>query len=353
LSNQYLYREFAYYQNVFFKMKILLKIFESLRLIRVCWLASVLCLTLFSGNLFAQEPPVPENAESGDVYRLGPGDVIDVVVARNETLSRAGVRIDNEGKIQLPMLDESIQAACLTERELAAVVKEKYLYYLKKPHVYVAVKEFNARSVAFIGAVNAPGRFQLQRQIRLLELLTFVNGPSSSAGRTIQIIRNPNVGYCEGKTLVRKAAVQEEVNFFPLEDTLQAKETANPLVQSGDVIRIVEAEQAYIIGNVKNSSVINLNEQVTLTQALAQAGGLLPDSDVTKIRIQRQTAGSLSKTEEVVNLKEITKKSKPDILLQPNDIVEVPAVGGSKRFFKDIIRTIVPSIVGLPTRVLN
>lgn len=319
----------------------------------------VICFNavVFQSTAIAQKPAntINNNGATAIInkdYRIGPGDVIDIVVARNDALSRNGVRVNNEGEIQLPMLDGSVSAACLTERELAGQIKERYRKYLLKPFVYVAVKEFNSKPVAFIGAVVAPGRFQLQRSVRLLELLTFVNGPSNNAGRTIQIIRDPSFSRCEGNLLKQTPAEKEEIFFYALDDTLAAKEQANPYLQPGDIVRVVEADQAYIIGNVRSATTINLNETVTLTQAIARAGGVLPDSDIEKIRVSRQTFGTLNKEPLIVNLKNINKRLEEDVVLQPNDIVEIPGEGGSKKFFKDLFRTIIPTVVNLPTRVI-
>jgi polysaccharide export outer membrane protein len=129
------------------------------------------------------------SGEANENYRIGPGDVLDVIVSKNETLSRSGLRVSNQGTIQLAMFDHDVPAACLTERQLADSIKERYRKYLVDPYVNVSVREYNSSPVAIIGAVNSPGRFQLQRQIRLVELLTFVNGPSANAGKTVEIMR--------------------------------------------------------------------------------------------------------------------------------------------------------------------
>lgn len=306
-------------------------------------LLTLLFFTSASPFVNAQQPTETNqtNVANSKDYRIGPGDVIDVVVARNDTLSRNGVRVNNEGKIQLPMIDESVPAACLTERELADQLRERYKKYLIKPHVYVAVTNFNSKPVALIGAVVTPGRFQLQRSVRLLELLTFVNGPGNNAGRTIQIIHDPSFDRCQA------AESKEEIVFYALDDTLQGREQANPFVEPGDIIRVVEADQAYILGNVRSAMTINLNETITLTQAIARAGGVLPDSNTEKIRLQRQ-----NKTPIFINLKNINKQLAEDVVLQPNDIVEVPGEGGSKKLLKDLLRTVVPGIMSLPTRII-
>ena len=312
------------------------------RKIKLVWL-------ILGGLVFASSV-IGQKTNSGG-YQLGPGDVIDVVVVRNETLSRRGMRVDNNGLIQLPMLDEGIVAACRSEHELADLIKEKYRKFLLKPSVYVDIKEVNSQPVALIGAVNNPGRFQLRRDVRLLELLTFVNGPNNQAGNTVQIIRNSESPICEGTALVKNQNSADEILFVPLKETLQGKEEANPFVLKGDVIRVVEADQAYVIGNVKNAVTVSLNEPVTLTQALARAGGVLANSNTEKIKIVRQS-NQQNREEIVVSLKDIRQKKITDIILQPNDIVEVPGESGSKKLLKDIIRTVTSGAATLPLRVI-
>lgn len=286
---------------------------------------------------------VPEN------YRIGPGDVIDVVVGKNEVLSRAGVRVTNAGTIQLAMLDGDVPAACRTERELADEIRDKYKKYLLNPYVNVAVKEFNSTPIALIGAVNSPTRLQLQRPTRLLEVLTIGNGPSAAAGKSVQIIRNTNA-YCEQTVLKSNEKSADELITLPLAETLKGGEQANPFLQAGDIIRVVEAEQtqAYIVGNVKSAMTINLKEPVTLTQAVAMAGGTTPDAQIEKVKISRRMPNSLDKTDVFVNLKEIGKRKSEDVLLEPNDIVEVPGPSGSKKFLKDVFRAIVPTLTRIP-----
>jgi polysaccharide export outer membrane protein len=291
---------------------------------------------------------------ASDNYVIGPGDVIDVVVVKNETLSRAGLRVSNQGTIQLPMFDDDVPAACMTERELADSVKERYKRYLLNPYVNVAVREFNSNPVAVIGAVNSPGRFQLQRSIRLAELLTYVNGPSAIAGDTVEIIRSAERAHCRDGKLVKPEGAEDELLSVSLDDTFKQGEAANPLILAGDIVRLTEANQenAYIQGNVKSAMAINLKDPVSLTQAVAMAGGLAPGAQTEKVKIRRQKAGSINREEIIVNLKAINKQEADDILLVANDIVEVPGPSGGKKILTDIFKTLVPSITRFPVGII-
>jgi polysaccharide export outer membrane protein len=283
-------------------------------------------------------------------YKIGPGDVIDILVTKNETLSRTGVRVSSQGTIQLPMLDNGVQAACQTESQLADRVKEEYKKYLVSPSVNVSVREFNSNPVAVIGAVNSPGRFQMQRPMRVAELLTFVNGPSANAGKTIDIIRDPSRPTCEGSNLVVPSPASEELLSLNLDDVFKGGDQTNPPVMAGDIVRVAEADKvnAYIQGNIRSSLAISLAEPVTLTQAIAMAGGTTSGAQLDKIKIRRQIVGSINRDELLVNLKDINQGKRDDVLLQPNDIIDVPGPSGSKKFLTDIFRSVIPAFTRVP-----
>ncbi|MFN0279970.1 MAG: polysaccharide biosynthesis/export family protein [Pyrinomonadaceae bacterium] len=288
----------------------------------------------------------------GQNYKIGPGDVIDVNVTQSPQLTRTAIRVNNQGTIQLSMLDEEIPAACRSEKELAEQIKERYKKFLLNPNVMVSVQQFNSSPVAVIGAVNAPGRFQLQKPVRVSELLTFVNGTAQRAGASVEIMRNRSMPYCNGSELVTPASEGDELISLNLADVFSGGETANPYVRAGDIVRIADAEiaQAYIIGNVKNAKAIPLNEPVTLSRAIAMADGLAAEAQSDKILIRREMKGSVNRTEIVANLKEINLRKKDDILLQANDIVEVP--GPKKSFLRDLFKGYIPTIMSMPMRVM-
>src|SRR3989441_4957701 len=144
--------------------------------------------------------PLPSVAQSssqfGDRYRIGPGDLLDIRIYNRPQLSRDDVRVEGNGMIRMPLIEGDIQAACKTEGELAKEISTRYARYYRNLPVDVFIKEYHAREVALIGAVNEQGRYQMQRHIRLLELLTFAKGPSEKAGQTINIVRAPRTEVC-------------------------------------------------------------------------------------------------------------------------------------------------------------
>lgn len=314
------------------------------------------------------EPQSSERASTrtDERYRIGPGDLLEVRVFNRPQLSRDAVRVDGRGMIRMPLIEEEIQAACHTEGEVARVIREHYLKYQRNPQVDVFVKDFNSQPVAVIGAVDKPGRFQLQRRIRLLELISLAGGPTDKAGKRIQVAHSAARPICTQPNVpadnlaATLASTQDDpqqvettdFDIYNLNDTLRSDEASNPYVLPGDVITVLEAEQAYVVGNVFKPAAIPLKEPTTVSQAIAMAGGALPDTKTDRIRIIRKVAGASNKVEIFVSLPEIVKQRAVDVVLDPGDIVEVPVSAG-KRMMRTIYSAIGPAFGNLPIYVLR
>jgi polysaccharide export outer membrane protein len=284
-------------------------------------------------------------------YRIGVGDLLDIRVFNKPQFSRDSVRVEGSGMIRMPLIKGEIRAACRTEEELSKEITALYLEYLRNPQVDVFIKDYQSQPVAVLGAVRTPSRFQLQRRVRLLELLSFAGGPSESAGRNIQIVHTAPVSLCEAVQPDAEQASLNVLDDYKLSDTLRGDERANPYVRPGDVISISEAEVVYVVGNVVRPSTLPLRERVTVSRAIAMSGGTLPDTKSDRVRIVRQSAGSTTKTEIFVDLKAIDRRKAEDVLLQAGDIVDVPTSGG-KRILRSLVGAVVPSVGQLPVRVI-
>jgi polysaccharide export outer membrane protein len=270
--------------------------------------------------------------------------MLDIRVFNRPQFSRDGVRVDSSGMIRMPLIEGEIRAACLTESELAAEITRRYLEYLRSPQVDVFIKEYNSQPVAVIGAVRLPSRFQLTRRVRLLELLTFAGGLSDNAGRSVQVVHTGTGMSCDSPN---ENAATSGLDNYLLSATLKGDEQANPFLQPGDVISVPQADQVFVVGNVIRPSAIALKEQITVTRAIAMAGGTLPDTKKDRVRIVRQTPGTTEKTEIFVDLKAIDKQQAPDVVLLAGDIVDVPVSAG-KQLLKSFLGSIVPSVAQLP-----
>jgi polysaccharide export outer membrane protein len=282
-----------------------------------------------------------------DRYRLGPGDVLDVRIYNRPQLSRDAVRVEGNGVIRMPLIETEIQAACLTEGELAKEIATRYTKYYRNLQVDVFIKEYHSRQVAIIGAVNEQGRFELQRRVRLLELLTYAKGPSPRAGQTINVVHSTAPSFCQ-------KANDDEISAFAsyrLSDTLLGEPKANPYLEAGDIVTLPDADQVYVVGNVVMPLTIPLKEPITVSRAIAMAGGTRQDTKKDKIRIVRQEPGAQTKKEMLIDLSAIEKRQAEDVQLQPNDIVDVPTSAG-RSLLRSLIGGGTQSLTQLPVRVV-
>ena len=295
-----------------------------------------------------------DNNASDRRYRIGPGDVLDVKVFNKPQFTRDGVKVDQRGRIRMPLVKQEIEAACHTEEELEATITELLKEFIREPQVTVQIKEYLAEPVAVLGAVRAPSRFQLQRRVSLLEILTYVNGPADNAGRTIQVV-HMGTGACDQRGPQAQQGsgenVASQIDYYKLNDTLRGEEKSNPYLRAGDVVSIPVADQVFVIGNVIHPTAISLTEPMTVSRAIAMAGGTAMDTKKNAIQIIRQIPGTTDKQEIVVDLEAINKHKAEDVVLLANDIVDVPASGG-KRFLRSLMGAVVPSVGQLPVRVI-
>jgi len=339
---------------------------STVRLVRIGFCATLLGSAISVAS--AQQPAVSNTPQEvnavpastrvsapvspDDRYRIGPGDVLDIRVFNKLQFSRDNVRVDGRGMIRMPLIEGEIQAACHTEQELAADITTRYEEYLRNPQVDVFVRDFQSLPVAVLGAVRLPSRFQLQRRVRLLELLSRAGGPTESAGQTIQIVHTATTDVCEtpapGKSSDGEASALDN---YKLSDAMRGDEKANPYVRPGDVVSIPPAEQAFVVGNVLQPRAVPLNDRITVSRAIAMSGGTVPDTKSDRVRIVRQPPGTEAKQEIFVDLRAIDKHQAEDVVLQPGDIVDVPA-SGTKRLLRALVGAVVPTIGQLPVRVI-
>ncbi|HEV8168225.1 MAG TPA: polysaccharide biosynthesis/export family protein [Pyrinomonadaceae bacterium] len=291
---------------------------------------------------------VGQQQPADDRYRIGPSDVLDIRIYNRPQLSREAVRVEGNGMIRMPLIETEIQAACLTEGELAKEISTRYAKYYKNLQVDVFIKEYHSQQVAVIGAVNDQSRFELQRRVRLLELLTYAKGPSAKAGQTINIVHSTNISPCKQAD---ESDASTAFSSYKLNEVLQGDPKSNPYLEAGDIVTIPEADQVYVVGNVFMPLTIALKEPITLTRAIAMAGGLKQDTRKDKIRVLRQEPGTTIKKEIIVDLYAIEKKRSDDLSLAPNDIIDVPTSAG-KSFLRSLMSGVVPSVSQLPVRVV-
>lgn len=114
-----------------------------------------------------------------DHYIIGKGDVLEIVVWKEEELSReAKVRVD--GRISLPLVDD-VMAAGKTPMELKEVIYENMSRFIEGPEVTVIVQNQVSKAYYILGEVAANGEYPLEKELTLLQALAKAQGLSEWA----------------------------------------------------------------------------------------------------------------------------------------------------------------------------
>ncbi|HEY2848150.1 MAG TPA: SLBB domain-containing protein [Pyrinomonadaceae bacterium] len=255
------------------------------------------------------------------------GDVVDVdFVGGFEFDWRGGLTVDGDLD-GLAEADPPIRALCRTEAEIAADIEKAYSKILKDPKVNVRIVDRSNRAVVRLyGAVKTPSRYKLLRAARLRELLVMSGGLTDDASGEISIFRPRDAG-CEdvqngGEAVSRTIMIK-------ISDLIGGKADADPAILSGDVITVDQAPAVYVIGAVNNPRPIYSRAEMTVSHAIATAGGLAKEADGRRVIILRRDGAETRS----IDVDLVAAKTDPtkDAVLKPFDIIDVASRGGGKR----------------------
>jgi polysaccharide export outer membrane protein len=264
-------------------------------------------------------------------YLLGPGDVLDVRVFGQGDLN-AVVEVDSDGNISsLPFLESPVPAKCRTEKAVQKDIATAYAKYIKNPQVSVRIAERKSRQPATVfGAVRQPTRVQMQRKVRLNELMAASGGFTERASGTIQILHTEPL-MCPQPGEEAEAApidgTKIPLQIVKISDLRAGLSQANPVIRPGDILQVTEAEPVYVTGSVFSPQGIFLRDQLTLSRALAMVGGVRKEAKLSTVKIYRQKPGAQDQETIVVDYGAIKNNKKPDVFLQAFDVIEVPEAG--------------------------
>jgi polysaccharide export outer membrane protein len=168
----------------------------------------------------AVEPVVAEPGE----YRIGPEDVLDFHVWKNDELSRT-VPVRPDGKISLPLVND-IQAAGLTPNQLRQQLTVALSpYFDDPPEVSVMVRDIHSFKVAVLGNVRMPNQYEVRSEATVLDLIARAQGLNEFADKG-------------GIVVLRRTGGTEERLRFDHKKALEGAPGANFFVQPGDIIHV-------------------------------------------------------------------------------------------------------------------
>jgi len=249
-------------------------------------------------------------------YRIGPQDVLLVTAFLGpETPAALSYRVQADGSISISRFGIGrVQAGGLTVTELTRRLSDAFRRYVPAGSVDVRVDEYNAWTATLVGEIRTgqgigPGSYPLRGRQSLGDFVFAHGGPTPGADLSdVRIVRN-GVEYSND-----------------LAAALAGQGGTNPPVDAGDIVRVLSAASGssryFIFGEVNSPGVYTVTADLTILDAIAQAGAYTPDADGKRVFISR------SSTAEVlpVNLEVVLGEAQfsGDLQLQAGDFIVVP-----------------------------
>jgi polysaccharide export outer membrane protein len=256
--------------------------------------------------------------------KIGANDLVAISVYDTPEFSRT-VRVDADGAIRLPMLQQLVHAEGLLpaqlESAIAAALKAEEI--LVDPYVTVTVVEYDSRPISVAGAVKNPTTFQAMGNVTLLEAVTRAGGLAPEAGPEILVTHSQPGPDGAPISLTRRIPIKSLI------DT--ADPDVNLSLHGGEQIRVPELGKIFVVGNVKKPGAFPLqdDDETTVLKALALSEGLAPYATKVAYVIRRDDRTG-HKNELPIELSKILKRESPDVTLLANDILYVPDNSGRR-----------------------
>ena len=222
------------------------------------WLGIFLICILFSGCA-SQKTNVKEYTAE-DVkpltvseFTLGPSDVIDVQVWRNNELSRK-VQVDPYGKISYPFIGE-ISVTGMSVKQLKDVLTQGLSKYYVDPVIEVNVSAVQSQKVFVLGEVSKPGVFSLSKPTDILEAIALSGGFTQDAKEeNVLVIRgdknNPDLIKLDLKSAMNHADLKQNIR-------LQNGDIVYvPVTLIADTSRYFQVPKGYYVSNCNLGAVI-------------------------------------------------------------------------------------------------
>ena len=254
---------------------------------------------------------------SRTAYRLGPGDVLEIEVM-GDLVTRTTATVGPDGKIYYDILP-GIDVWGLTLPEARNLIGDELKKFIReKPAVTVSLRTAVSQRVWVLGRLNGPGVYALGRPTSLLDAVAEAGG--------LQVNTPAGGAYSESADLSRSFLVRGG-HLVPVDFQRLLRDgdlSQNVYLQPDDFIYVPSSRsaQVHVLGAVLQPRSERMSGYLTVVQAIALAGGTVPDACLPNVAILR---GSLAHPQiAIVEVNKVLKGKAPDVRLEAGDIVYVP-----------------------------
>ena len=241
---------------------------------------SLLIFLLSIGLAFGQIAPRNEAT-------LGIGDVVKISVFQNPDLS-IEARISETGQINFPLIG-NIALGGLTvsaaEQKIQKALRDGG--FVLKPQVTIQTVTIKSSQISILGQVAKPGRFPIEIVgSKVSEMIAVAGGVVPGGADVVTLVGNRS-----GKP------VKIDIDLPAILQSGRAD--LDMVVENGDIIYVDRAPTFYMYGEVQHPGQMRLERNMTLLQALAQAGGLSARGTDRGVRVHRKDASGEVKISEL------------------------------------------------------
>jgi polysaccharide biosynthesis/export protein len=251
------------------------------------------------------------------LYRIGPGDVLSLVITRGPVQDKIQVSVGSNGKVFVLLAEVNVNG--LNTEQAAAVIAKDLSVFFRNPFVEVQVKEFISKKAYVFGSVGALTRAS-GISIPLTGRMTLLEAIGKSGGF------NPNANM----TRVRVSRVNGQTYLVNMFRYMQEGDPKLEFVlDAGDIVNVPEQvkgeeQRVFLLGEVKQPGPIPYYPNLTMGQLIAQVGGWTDGAlfeEAAVIRTTPEVTEILT-----VDLRQLLLEGdkRIDQYLKPNDIVFVP-----------------------------
>jgi polysaccharide export outer membrane protein len=210
-------------------------------------------------------------------YSLGPDDVIRISVYGYDDL-KTETRVSADGRITFPLIGEvPVSGKSNMELEESIAVRLIEGGFIHDAQVSVTVLEHVSQQVSVLGYVNKPGRYPLDSNSSVVDLIAMAGGISELGGDKLLVTR-----------LVEDKPQQMELKLPTV--ISQTQPLPSFKMQQGDTVYVPKAPMFYIYGEVKNPGEYPLRQDLSVVKALSIGGGLTLRGTENGIVVKRKDA---------------------------------------------------------------
>jgi len=112
---------------------------------------------------------------SRDSYKIGSGDILDIMTWKEPDFSRNEVLVRIDGKMTFPLLDD-IQAAGRTPLELKKNIEARLKSFVDNPVVTVTVINPESQKIYILGEIIRTGEYDLNKNLTVLQAFALAGG---------------------------------------------------------------------------------------------------------------------------------------------------------------------------------